>query len=316
VLLLVYWALESARAGPGSGDHCVAVSFLSQRHFAAARAARRIGTASARPCCRRSQPGRGRRDYLRQRERRRGRASGASRYQPVHFSRLACRDRRRIGRGKIEPGWTAAGLASRRVRQRFGGWRRAGRCALDQLRASHRVGGPGGAAVEPAARRKPALWFGTRLPCRRAHRCRGIAARDRSASQRPGNSARRRRRIGLGRRRPARAPGRALLRPGVRLAILDEPFRGLDFDQRHKLLARARELARCHAAFHFARYPEAMAFERVLVMEDGPSSKTAMANCRESRFHAMLEAESAIRDEFWNGPEWRHLRLHNGQLTS
>ncbi len=37
---------------------------------------------------------------------------------------------------------------------------------------------------------------------------------------------------------------RALLRPDVRLAILDEPFRGLDFEQRRKLLARAREFWR------------------------------------------------------------------------
>jgi ABC-type transport system involved in cytochrome bd biosynthesis fused ATPase/permease subunit len=34
--------------------------------------------------------------------------------------------------------------------------------------------------------------------------------------------------------------GRALLRPGVRLVLLDEPFRGLDHQQRQELLARAR----------------------------------------------------------------------------
>jgi ABC-type bacteriocin/lantibiotic exporter with double-glycine peptidase domain len=36
--------------------------------------------------------------------------------------------------------------------------------------------------------------------------------------------------------------GRALLRPGVRLVLLDEPFRGLDHQQRQMLLARARGL--------------------------------------------------------------------------
>jgi ABC-type transport system involved in cytochrome bd biosynthesis fused ATPase/permease subunit len=35
--------------------------------------------------------------------------------------------------------------------------------------------------------------------------------------------------------------GRALLKRGVRLAVLDEPFRGLDRDQRRELLARARQ---------------------------------------------------------------------------
>lgn len=33
------------------------------------------------------------------------------------------------------------------------------------------------------------------------------------------------------------------------------------------------------------------------------------------RLHAMLEAERVVREEFWNGAEWRHLRLQNGQLT-
>jgi ATP-binding cassette subfamily B protein len=107
--------------------------------------------------------------------------------------------------------------------------------------------------------------------------------------------------------------GRAMLRPNVRLVILDEPFRGLDFDQRHALLARARELWR-DATLIFISHDirEAMSFERVLVMEDG----TIVEDGHGPRFHAMLQAERAIREEFWDGPEWRRLRLHNGQLTS
>jgi len=46
--------------------------------------------------------------------------------------------------------------------------------------------------------------------------------------------------------------GRALLHPGVRLVILDEPFRGLDIGQRHVLLQRAREVWR-DATLQFAR---------------------------------------------------------------
>ena len=34
--------------------------------------------------------------------------------------------------------------------------------------------------------------------------------------------------------------GRGLLRPGARLVILDEPFRGLDRERRRELLARTR----------------------------------------------------------------------------
>jgi ABC-type bacteriocin/lantibiotic exporter with double-glycine peptidase domain len=114
--------------------------------------------------------------------------------------------------------------------------------------------------------------------------------------------------------------GRALLRPGVRLAILDEPFRGLDFEQRHKLLARSREIWRDATLLAISHdIAEAMTFERVLVLEDGriveDGNPRELACNPESRFHAMLEAERAIRDEFWNGAEWRHLSLKNGQLT-
>jgi ABC-type multidrug transport system fused ATPase/permease subunit len=114
--------------------------------------------------------------------------------------------------------------------------------------------------------------------------------------------------------------GRALLRPGVHLAILDEPFRGLDFEQRHKLLARSREIWRDATLLAITHdIAEAMTFERVLVMEDGriveDGDPRELAGNSESRFHALLQAERAVREEFWNGAEWRHLSLKNGQLT-
>ena len=104
--------------------------------------------------------------------------------------------------------------------------------------------------------------------------------------------------------------GRALLRPGVRLAILDEPFRGLDFEQRHTLLVRSLErpggMPRCSPSRTTS--PEAMTFERVLVLEDGRIVEDG--DPRElPRLHALLEAERVIREEFWNGAEWRRLRL-------
>jgi ATP-binding cassette subfamily B protein len=115
--------------------------------------------------------------------------------------------------------------------------------------------------------------------------------------------------------------GRALLRPNVRLAILDEPFRGLDFEQRHKLLARSRETWRDATLLAISHdIAEALTFPRVLVLEDGriveDGDPQELARNPESRFYAMLDAERAIREEFWNGPEWRHLRLENGQLNS
>ena len=107
--------------------------------------------------------------------------------------------------------------------------------------------------------------------------------------------------------------GRALLRSNVRLVILDEPFRGLDSEQRHALLTRAREQWR-DATLIFISHDiqEAMSFERVLVMEEG----TIVEDGHGPRLDAMLAAERAIRDEFWDGAEWRRLRLQDGHLTS
>jgi ABC-type bacteriocin/lantibiotic exporter with double-glycine peptidase domain len=114
--------------------------------------------------------------------------------------------------------------------------------------------------------------------------------------------------------------GRALLRPDVRLAILDEPFRGLDFEQRHQLLSRSREAWRKATLLAISHdIAEAVTFERVLVIEDGKivedGDPQELAADAESRFRAMLGAERAVREEFWNGPEWRHIHLENGQIS-
>ena len=64
--------------------------------------------------------------------------------------------------------------------------------------------------------------------------------------------------------------GRAMLRSGVRLVILDEPFRGLDREQRRELLTRARRMWR-HATLLCITHDvsETQAFARVLVVEGG-----------------------------------------------
>ena len=67
--------------------------------------------------------------------------------------------------------------------------------------------------------------------------------------------------------------------------------------------------------------------DHVLIALDGTqyhhSAKVHCKHCstvtkagKTEYFHAMLQAERAIRDEFWDSEEWRRLRLDNGQLTS
>jgi ATP-binding cassette subfamily B protein len=112
---------------------------------------------------------------------------------------------------------------------------------------------------------------------------------------------------------------RALLRPNVRLVILDEPFRGLDIDQRRTLLARARRLWSNATLLVISHdIAESMSFDRVLVVEEGRIVEDGhphkLASQPGSRLQAMLEAERAVREELWTAGEWRRLRLENGAL--
>jgi len=114
--------------------------------------------------------------------------------------------------------------------------------------------------------------------------------------------------------------GRALLRPQVRLAILDEPFRGLDRQQRHQLLRNARHHWR-HATLLCATHDIGMTqdFDRVLVIAHGrlveAGSPAALAAQPDSHYRALLEAEAAVQHTLWGGTSWRRLWLAEGNLA-
>jgi ABC-type transport system involved in cytochrome bd biosynthesis fused ATPase/permease subunit len=109
---------------------------------------------------------------------------------------------------------------------------------------------------------------------------------------------------------------RALTRAQAGLVILDEPFRGLDREQRRALVARAR-----------AAWPEAtlfcvshdiaatLDFDRVLVIADGAlveeGAPAALAGTA-SRYRALLDAEEHLRTGLWGS--FRRLRLERGAL--
>jgi len=111
--------------------------------------------------------------------------------------------------------------------------------------------------------------------------------------------------------------GRALLRPDARLAILDEPFRGLDREARRRLLGSARA--------HFGGATlvcvthdvgDTLDFERVIVVEggrvieDGPPRELAAHPT--SRYAVLLRAERTAFREVWDGVGWRRLRIEDG----
>jgi ATP-binding cassette subfamily B protein len=113
--------------------------------------------------------------------------------------------------------------------------------------------------------------------------------------------------------------GRALARRGVRLVILDEPFRGLDREQRRVLLQRARQewcAATLLCITHDVRSTQA--FDRVLVVEGGriieDDVPARLAARPETRYRALLDAETAVHAGLWYSAHWRRLRLVAGRV--
>jgi ATP-binding cassette subfamily B protein len=112
--------------------------------------------------------------------------------------------------------------------------------------------------------------------------------------------------------------GRALLNRDARLALLDEPFRGLDRVQRRRLLDEARAWWKDTTLICVTHdIEETLGFERVIVIEAGRVAEdgcpTELAG-RESRYRSLLEAERQVRDGLWRGATWRRLRVGDGQV--
>jgi ABC-type multidrug transport system fused ATPase/permease subunit len=112
---------------------------------------------------------------------------------------------------------------------------------------------------------------------------------------------------------------RALLKQDARLAILDEPFRGLDGDKRRELLAAARMRWQGTTMVYVSHdIDTALGFTRVLVIEDGriveDGAPTELMAAPDSRLAALYAAQEALRREVWGDPVWRRWRMERGVL--
>jgi ABC-type multidrug transport system fused ATPase/permease subunit len=114
--------------------------------------------------------------------------------------------------------------------------------------------------------------------------------------------------------------GRALSRPEVRLALLDEPFRGLDREKRRRLLDEARRIWK-GATLFFVSHDVGMTagFDKVAVVEKGRivefGAPGTLAADRGSRYARLLAAEQEVRRGLWTGAGWRRLWMEGGALV-
>jgi ATP-binding cassette subfamily B protein len=113
---------------------------------------------------------------------------------------------------------------------------------------------------------------------------------------------------------------RSLARPDAKLAILDEPFRGLDHEKRRRLLERARHHWRNATLLCITHdIAETRDFDHVLVIENGTVSESgtprALSANPESRYFQLLAAEEQARADFWRSPAWRRVQIHGGRLS-
>ena len=106
---------------------------------------------------------------------------------------------------------------------------------------------------------------------------------------------------------------RALMQTDVRLTLLDEPFRGLDRDQRHQLLKQLLQWWKRSTVLCVTHdVAETLSFKRVLVIdggrivEDGAPLQLAQ---QPSRYKALLDAEKTVREHMWRGDHWRRVRI-------
>jgi ATP-binding cassette subfamily B protein len=114
--------------------------------------------------------------------------------------------------------------------------------------------------------------------------------------------------------------GRAHQRGRARLAILDEPFRGLDRQSRSALLEGARR-SWSDATLFFVSHDlqDTLSFPRVLVVEGGrvieDGAPGALVERPGSRYRELMEVEEQVHREIWGGSRWRCLRIEGGRLS-
>jgi ABC-type bacteriocin/lantibiotic exporter with double-glycine peptidase domain len=112
--------------------------------------------------------------------------------------------------------------------------------------------------------------------------------------------------------------GRACAQRDVRLALLDEPFRGMDRDRRSALLADARK--RWHGVTLLCvthDVGETKLFDRVLLVDDGrivEDDQPGRLAAAPSRYQRLLNAEHEVLGQLCDSEDWRRVVIRDGRV--
>lgn len=113
--------------------------------------------------------------------------------------------------------------------------------------------------------------------------------------------------------------GRSMLRPNVKLVVLDEAFRGLDRSMRTWFVQRARKLWK-DATLIFISHDVDLTkgFDRVVVMDQGRIAEVGapsdLARRPGSLYAELLAAEREVLDLLRSEDRWRRMKLEAGQV--
>jgi ATP-binding cassette subfamily B protein len=115
--------------------------------------------------------------------------------------------------------------------------------------------------------------------------------------------------------------GRALLRRGARLVLLDEAFRGLERQQRVLLSRVVRDHARTATVIEVTHdIADTQTFDRVVVIEDGriieAGSPQELRTRSGSRYAALLDADLAAQRSIWGASHWKRLMVGDGVVET
>jgi ABC-type bacteriocin/lantibiotic exporter with double-glycine peptidase domain len=114
---------------------------------------------------------------------------------------------------------------------------------------------------------------------------------------------------------------RAMLRKKTRLAVLDEPFLGLERDRRRTLLMHARQRWEgCTLLYVTHDISETRAFDRVFVVENGRLVENGeplhLAQTLSTRYRRMLQGQESVLRRMVSNGDWKRIRLESGRIVS